>query len=251
MAGCWEGEVGNPAAKVRGWSGVGVARRRKPRIHAKRERGIFGRFSGAVFGVISRGRKGGFSASKTRGSGGGYEGCPRGSDGGAILRAEGRRGKKVFACAGRAVSDMGQGCGGFGHFPRAHLSGTGKGRARSEGENFFSRQPFRSLSGGDFRLCAGFTERQQYGGARRTHHADKHQNVLVPFLGLVEHLCRVPFVSRRVSLRFRGAVLYRPADCVRVCPRRGGWKRKQDAADPKWTPRGARTCAARKKRKKV
>lgn len=49
----------------------------------------------------------------------------------------------------------------------------------------------------------------------------------------------------------RGAVLYRPADCVRVCPRRGGWKRKQDAADPKWTPRGARTCAARKKRKKV
>lgn len=133
--------VGNPAAKVREGSGVGVARRRKPRIHAKRERGIFGRFSGAVFGVVSRGRKGLFSASKTRGSGWVCEGCQRGSDGGAILRAEGRRGKKVFRLCRTCGIEYGTGRGGFGHFPRAHLSGTGKGRARSEGENFFRVSP--------------------------------------------------------------------------------------------------------------
>lgn len=79
---------------------------------------------------------------------------------GQFYERKGGAERRFFACAGRAVSKVGQGCGGFGHFPRAHLSGTGKGRARSEGEKFFSRQPFRSLSGGDLRLCAGFTEWQ-------------------------------------------------------------------------------------------
>lgn len=96
-----------------------------------------------------------------------------------------------------------RGCGGFGHFPRAHLSGTGKGERVRRVKIFFASalplviwRRFAALRG--IHRMAMIWRRETNASRRQT------SNVLVPFLGLVEHLCRVPFVSRRFSLRFAG-----------------------------------------------
>lgn len=143
-----------------------------------------------------------------------------------------------------------RGCGGFGHFPRAHLSGTGKGERVRRVKIFFRVSPSaRYLEA----ICGSARDSPNGNDMATRDERIPPTNIkrACSFLGVgrtsVQSAVRLaPFL-----FAVRGAVLYRPADCVRVCPRRGGWKRKQDAADPNWTPRGARTCAARKKRKKV
>lgn len=118
---------------------------------------------------------------------------------GQFYERKGGAERRFFACAGRAVSKVGQGVRRVRPFPASAPVWNGEGRARSEGENFFSRQPFRSLSGGDLRLCAGFTERQQYGDARRTHPADKHQTCLFLSWGW-SNICAECRSPRAVSL---------------------------------------------------